>query len=211
MFRNQSFNRWHWRDCRRQKALLRHWSSSLGRLFKHQASTVHQAHRLSLRIMEKEVFNKLSTRTTVSAATTGRFLANSTENLSPQPKTQCLQGLELRPQVSFLLGCCSTTTLNLWQIWARYGCTWLSSGRSPGGWSQPGLHSIMSQKTKQGVVMAVPTSLSLLMLSAPLTLTEFHAVQESYNSKCKDCLLLLILLPPPQVCVPTLRLANFLN
>lgn len=164
------------------KALLLLWSSSLGRLFKHQASTVHQAHRLPLRIMEKEVFNKSSTRTTVSVATIGRFLANSTENLSPQPKTQCLQGLELRPQVSFLLGCCSTTTLNLWQIWARYGCTCLSSGRSPGGWSQPGLHSIMSQKKQNKAWLWLCQHLSLLLLSAPLTLTEFHAVQDSYSS-----------------------------
>lgn len=158
------FNRRHQRHCRRQKALLLPWSSSLSRLSDTSLPQCTRVHRLPLRIMEKEVFNKLSTRTTVSAATIGRFPANSTENLSHQPKTQCLQGLELRPQVSFLLECCSTTALNLWQIWGRYGCTRLSSGGSPGGWSQPGLHSIMSQKTKQGMVTAVPTSLSLAVL-----------------------------------------------
>lgn len=141
------------------------------------SSQCTKAHRLPLRIMEKEVFNKLSTKTTVSAATIGRFLANSTENLSHQPKTQCLQGLELRPQVSFLLGSCSTTTLNLWQIWARYGCTCLSTGGLPGGWSLPGLHSIMSQKTT-----SLCANISLLLLYAPLTLTEFHAIEDSYNS-----------------------------
>lgn len=156
------FNRRHQRHCRRQKALLLPWSSSLGRLSDTSLPQRTRAHRLPPGIMEKEVFNRLSTRTTVSAAAMGRFPVNSTENLSHQPKTQCLQGLELRPQVS--LSAAQPQPSTLWQIWGRYGCIRLSSGGSPGGWSQPGLHSIMSQKTKQGMVTAVPTSLSLVAL-----------------------------------------------
>lgn len=122
------FNRRHQRHCRRQKALLLPWSSSLGRLSDTSLPQRTRAHRLPPGIMEKEVFNRLSTRTTVSAAAMGRFPVNSTENLSHQPKTQCLQGLELRPQVSFLLECCSTTTLNfvadLRQIWLHPLVIW---------------------------------------------------------------------------------------
>lgn len=57
----------------------------------------------------------------------------------------------------------------------------------------------MSQK--KGVGGCDCSNISLLLLSAPHTLTEFHVIQDNSNPTDKDCHRILSLLPPPRKCV----------